>query len=245
MICIARSVEGGTFPVGRFPRPPQLQLTLADQEELILRRKINEKKRAKNKYQRFVCCIDAELLSHINSPAWNNCFIISSGYLNNWVLCLFESLVFAVSKLVSDSQRYEHVVWGLARHRNSYILARGDSVVCPSRGKFSQWQRDKRSLEVLIEIKPEDPVDLQSIDMAIWRKRLDSLRLAFMGRLVYLHVFCFCFFHFFAEEAVNSLTHRHIPGDMAVWKVTSLLSLPSSLIYSRPHVDVLRQNPHN
>lgn len=49
MICIVHSVEGETFPVGRFPRPPQLQLTLTDQKELILRRKKMAIKKSKNK----------------------------------------------------------------------------------------------------------------------------------------------------------------------------------------------------
>lgn len=74
------------------------------------------------------------------------------------------------------------------------------------------------------------------------------------GRLVYLHAWSFHFFFCRSSRQLvpffcttDTHTHTHIPGDMAVWEVTfpPPLRLPSSLIYARPHADVLRQNPHN
>lgn len=101
-------------------------------------------------------------------------------------------------------------------------------------------------------MKPEDTVDFRERCKALTqrcRKWLDSFTLAFMWRAdLFTCMLVFFFFSLFLQKKQSirlGLTHRHIPGDMAVWKVTSLLFLPSSLIYSRPHMDVLRQNPHN
>lgn len=62
------------------------------------------------------------------------------------------------------------------------------------------------------------------------------------------------FTFFFAEAAGNSFLflhnwHTHTHTFQEIWQFEKWLPppppLPSSLIYARPHADVLRQNPHN
>lgn len=125
--------------------------------------------------------------------------------------------------------------------------------------KFSQWQRDKQRLEVLIEIKPEATqliyvrscrASTHSVDANdwipsnwhfLWRADLFTCM-----RGVFTFFCCRSSSQLVPFFAQLTHTHTHIPGDMAVWEVAPPPPpLPSCLIYARPHADVLRQNPHN